>query len=105
MLQKAEQRGTIEGIKICPIEGIKICRRAPRINHLFFADDSLILMRARENVANELKYILELYEQAAGQKVNRDKSSIMFSPNTSQGIRSEIKSYLSIVLKQGVSAI
>ena len=89
MLQKAEQRGTIEGIKIC--------RRAPRINHLFFADDSLILMRARENDAKELKYILELYEQAAGQKVNRDKSSIMFSPNTSQEIRSEIKSCLSIV--------
>ena len=89
MLQKAEQRGTIEGIKIC--------RRAPRINHLFFADDSLILMRARENDAKKLKYILELYEQAAGQKVNRDKSSIMFSPNTSQGIRSEIKSCLSIV--------
>jgi len=40
---------------------------------------------------------MELYEQAAGQKVNRDKSSIMFGPNTSQEIRNQIKSGLSIV--------
>lgn len=40
---------------------------------------------------------MELYEQAAGQNVNRDKSSIMFSPNTSQEIRNQIKSGLSIV--------
>jgi hypothetical protein len=53
-------------------------------------------MRARKNDAQE-KYILDLYEQAAGQKVNRDKSSIMFSPNTSQEIRSQIKSGMSIV--------
>jgi hypothetical protein len=37
-----------------------------------------------------------VYEQAAGQKINRDKSSIMFSPNTGQEIRSQIKSDLYI---------
>jgi hypothetical protein len=86
MLQKAEQKGKIEGIKIC--------RRAPRVNHLFFADDSLVLMKARTNDAQELKHILDLYEQAAGKKNNREKSSIMFNPNTGQEIRSRIKSYL-----------
>jgi len=38
LLQKAEVDGSILGIKIC--------RGAPRINHLFFADDSLIFMNA-----------------------------------------------------------
>jgi hypothetical protein len=75
MLLKAEEEGKIRGIKIC--------REAPRVNHLFFTDDSLILMRARADDAKELRHILEVYEQASGQMINKDKSSIMFSPNTS----------------------
>ena len=36
MLQRAEENGKIEGISVC--------RGAPKIYHLFFADDSLIMM-------------------------------------------------------------
>ena len=72
MLQKAEQEGKLEGIKIC--------RGAPRVNHLFFADDSLILMRARASDAQELGRILEVYERASGQVINKDKSTIIYSP-------------------------
>jgi len=88
MLQKAEQEGRIEGIKIC--------RNASRVNHLFFADDSLILMKARASDTLELRRILEVYEQASGQVINRDKSSVMFSPNTSEQIRCQVRSNLSI---------
>ena len=88
MLQKAEC-----GRKI---EGIKICQGAPRVNHLFFADDSLILMRARESDARELRHILEVYERASGQVINKDKSSIMFSPNTRQEERGQVRSSLLI---------
>ena len=58
LLQKAEEQGRIEGIRVC--------REAPRINHLFFADDSLILMRAYKGDAQELKRILQVYETASG---------------------------------------
>ena len=88
MLQKAEC-----GRKI---EGIKICRGAPRVNHLFFADDSLILMRARESDARELRHILEVYERASGQVISKDKSSVMFSPNTRQEERGQVRSSLLI---------
>jgi hypothetical protein len=37
--------------------------RGARINHLFFADDSLVLMRARAEDARELKRLLDIYER------------------------------------------
>jgi hypothetical protein len=44
LLQRAETVGKIKGIRIC--------REAPRVNHLFFADDSLILMKAEVMLKN-----------------------------------------------------
>jgi len=89
LLQKAEQEGKLEGIKIC--------RGAPRVNHLFFADDSLILMRARASDAQELGRILEVYERASGQVINKDKSTIMFSPNTEQRVKDHMRTTLAIL--------
>jgi hypothetical protein len=57
-MHKAEQEGRIEGIRIC--------RGAPRVSHLFFANDSLVLMRARASDAHELGHILEIYEWVSG---------------------------------------
>ena len=65
MLQRAERDGKIEGIRIC--------REAPRVNHLFFADDSLILMKAGEDGARGLVHTLDVYERASGQVINKDK--------------------------------
>ena len=65
------------------LNGISICRGAPKITHLFFADDSLILCRANGFECRKLKELLCMYELASGQKINTDKSSIFFSPNTS----------------------
>lgn len=88
LLQKAESQGKLEGIKIC--------RQAPRVNHLLFADDLLILIRVWASDAQELGKILEIYERASGQVINKDKSSIMFSPNTNQQVRDQMRSILSI---------
>jgi hypothetical protein len=38
LIQKAEEKGELNGIKVC--------RGAPTVSHLLFADDSLILMQA-----------------------------------------------------------
>jgi hypothetical protein len=65
------------------LRGAKILfTNAPSVSHLLFADDSLILCRAREGDAQKLQEILQLYEECSGQMINRDKSAIMFSPNT-----------------------
>ena len=69
------------------LHGISICRGAPKVPHLFFADDSLLFYKANGNECNKLKEILDLYESASGQKISTDKSSIFFSPNTSQELK------------------
>ena len=63
---------------------------SPKITHLFFADDSLLFCSANGTECNKLKEILKIYESALGQKINTDKSSIFFSPNTSQELKDEI---------------
>jgi len=89
LLQKAEQEGKLEGIKIC--------RGAPRVNHLFFADDSLILMRAKASDAQELGRILEVYERASRQVINKDKSTIMLSLNIDQRVKDHMRTTLLIL--------
>ena len=76
------------------LNGISICRGAPKASHFFFTDDNLLFCKANSNEGNKLKEILGLYESASGQKINTDKSSIFFSPNTSQDLKNEILSIL-----------
>lgn len=44
-----------------------------------------------------LKNILQQYEDSSRQKINTDKSSIFFSPNTSQETKEEILTYLGLM--------
>ena len=53
-------------------------------------------MKARISDAQQLAHILEVYERASRQVINMDKSYIMFSPNTNQYVRTEMKACLSI---------
>ena len=71
------------------MEGVRVCQNAPSFNHLLFADDSLILMKASVQSAQHLQNILKLYEDGSGQMINVDKSSIMFSKNTKRRARKE----------------
>jgi hypothetical protein len=47
LLKHAENQGRLSGLKICP--------RAPSLTHLFFADDSVILLKARGEEARALR--------------------------------------------------
>ena len=72
------------------LNGVSICRGCPSITHLFFADDSLLFYKANVQECNELMSILGVYESASSQKINPDKSSVFFSPNTPSATRDEI---------------
>jgi hypothetical protein len=78
------------------IEGIKVCRNAPSVSHLLFADDSLILLKADLNNAISLQQVLESYCANSGQLVSVAKSSIFFSPNTNVDVKVDICTALNI---------
>jgi len=63
-----------------------------RIHHLFFADDSLLFYRANRREWRRVQEILADYELASGQKINREKTSIFFSKNTTSEAKEEILS-------------
>ncbi|XP_066396356.1 uncharacterized protein [Miscanthus floridulus] len=88
LLSKAEEEGRIHGIRIC--------RAAPSVSHLLFADDSLILCKAKPAEAQQLKDILAIYEEGSGQLINADKSAVMFSPNTKDSDRRGVMQALHI---------
>lgn len=49
------------------VEGVKICRDAPMINHLLFEDDNIILCKAEVESNKELQRLLQKYAQPLGQ--------------------------------------
>lgn len=76
------------------IQGCKISRGAPLITHMLFADDSYVYCKANVEGANNLVDLLNLFQQASGQQVNLNKSSVFFSPNTAEAVKQEVCSIL-----------
>jgi hypothetical protein len=56
-------------------------KRGPRISHLFFVDDSLLFSRSTRSQWQSMTNVLRRYEEALGQHLNSDKTSIFFSKN------------------------
>ena len=63
------------------LHGILSCTNRVCISHLLFADDSFIFCQATMEECHHLMNLLECYESASGQAINRQKTSIFFSKN------------------------
>lgn len=63
------------------VKGVKISMHGQLISHIFFVDDTLIVLKAdRKNYGN-LFQLLEAYRSASGHEVNLHKSSVFFDSN------------------------
>ncbi|XP_050217658.1 uncharacterized protein LOC126668509 [Mercurialis annua] len=77
------------------LHGIVIYREAPAVSHLFFVDHCFLFFRANMDEMAVIKEVLEWYEEAAGQKVNIQKSS-MFSSCVSVSDRDLISGVMAV---------
>lgn len=57
---------------------------------MFFADDSLLFCRAQMGDSQCILSILEKYERASGQKINKAKTTLFFSKNVSTATKNSI---------------
>ena len=78
------------------LKGIKLSNTCPELSHIFFADDALLFMSAESENCMKLAALLKLYCDASGQEANLDKSSVFFSPNTPEDIKSNVGQILGI---------
>ncbi|KAF7151640.1 hypothetical protein RHSIM_Rhsim02G0183800 [Rhododendron simsii] len=76
--------------------GIKVGLHCPPISHLFFADDSILFWEASDAGCHAIEDILRKYEGASGQRVNNEKSTLFFSPNTPSDVKQGISNFLNI---------
>ena len=87
MIRKAEEGHSLRGIKSS--------QHGVCISHLLFVDDSLLFCRASVEECQRLLHILETYEAASGQAINRKKRSLFFSTNTKLEVRRAIQQMMS----------
>lgn len=73
-----------------------MCKLAPSITHMLFADDSYLFCKANETEADHILELLQVFERASGQQVNLNKSVIFFSSNIIESIKLQMCSRLNI---------
>ena len=88
LLHKADMEGHIQGVAIC--------WNGPRVSHLFFANDSILFCWVKKEECQKILDILAIYERGSGQKINRDKTNILFSSNTTLDMKNRIQTILGV---------
>lgn len=63
------------------IQGIQFTRKGPRVLHLMFADDTILFFLANLDYCARINNVISSFCEKAGLSINRDKSSLIFSPN------------------------
>lgn len=61
-----------------------------KINHLAYADDSIIFTTAERKAIGKIKEVLQEYEKVSGQVINAEKSSFYMHQNVAETLVQEV---------------
>lgn len=89
-LRRAHEEGNIKGLSIC--------RGAPILTHLLFADDIILFGVANREEITTICGILKTCELASGQAINLQKSGLTFSKGVPLHDQEEMRQILGIPL-------
>ncbi|CAN1818577.1 Transposon TX1 uncharacterized 149 kDa protein [Linum perenne] len=78
------------------LKGVRVSASVPRVSHLLFADDSLLLFRVGIREARTIRKVLDTYASASGQLVNYEKSGIHFTRDTDLKLREGVSAILGV---------
>lgn len=76
--------------------GDKVCRRAPIVSHLLFADDCFLFFVPTGQETLKMKDILATYEATSGQMMNFNNSEIFLSLNVTQDTQQHLSAFLDV---------
>ncbi|KAM1214034.1 hypothetical protein ACFX2I_005400 [Malus domestica] len=76
--------------------GVRNSQHDPPISHIFFADDTLIFLKADRSNCQVLGQLSEDFCAASGQAVNLQKSCVFFSANIHAAISEELGNILGV---------
>lgn len=78
------------------LTGLRVAKRASSISHLFFADYALFYFKARVASCKTMRKCIDSFCDFAREMINFDKSTIIFSPNTSLEVADNLSSLLGV---------
>ena len=84
------------------ITGIRVTHTCPLVSHLLFADDSHFFCKLESHECEEVMKVVRKYGQASGQRINLEKSSILFGKRINGTVRQHIKNTLRIQNEGGM---
>ncbi|CAN6543868.1 unnamed protein product [Malus baccata var. baccata] len=78
------------------LDGVKLGASGPIISHIFFADDTLLFLKADGKNCRNLGDLINMYCDASGQLVNFQKSSVYFGANIPKRVSAELANILRV---------